>query len=114
MCNKPRRSSSIILLNSIGSHVAADVQSSADWPRSVLCQTHKVVMEVQDETLGEMVPVSPKLFTALQTARAGRSFAALIYKQGTTRLCSASPTGLTAIRGRGVHLGKQQAGALLY
>ena len=69
---------------------------------------------MQDEMLGEMVPVSPRPFTALQTAMAGGSFAALESKQVTRWLCSSSPIELTAIRGQGVQLGKQQAGALFY
>ena len=32
-------------------HVAVSVQSSAGWQADVLCHTHKVVMEVQDEIL---------------------------------------------------------------
>ena len=60
-----------VSLCSIGSHVAASVQKIAGWQADVLHPTHKLVMEVQDEMLEEMVPVSPLPFTALQAAVAG-------------------------------------------
>ena len=101
MCNKPRSPSSIILPNSIGGHVAASIQSSAGWQADVHYHTHNVVMEVQDEMLEEMVPVSPRPFTALQTAMAGTLLAALEDEQRARLLCSSTPTQLTAIRGRG-------------
>ena len=59
----------------------------AGWV-SMLRHTYKVVMEVQDEMLGETVPVSPELLTALQTAMAETCLAALVDKQCTTWLCS--------------------------
>ena len=102
------------MLSNFGSCVAAGVQSSADWQADVLGHTHKFVMEVQNVTLEEMVPVSPRPFTALQTAVAGRLFAALADICCARWLCILIPTELTAIRGRGDQLGKQQAGAPLY
>ena len=108
------RPGSIVLLSSSGSHVAASIQSSAGWLGSVLCQTYKVVMEVQDEMLGEMVPVSPRPFTALQAAMAGSCVPGLVDEQYTTWLCSSLPNRLTGVRGQGVLLRKQQARACLH
>ena len=54
-------------LAAMGQQASRTVQVSAG-SECVLCHTHKLVMEVQDETLEEMVPVSPLPCTSLQTA----------------------------------------------
>ena len=59
-------------------------------------------MKVQNETLEEMVPVSPRPFAALQTATAGTLSAALEDVQCISWLCSS--TKLTASRGQAVQL----------
>ena len=76
------------MLNDIASDGAAVIQNCADWQAGLLCQTHKVVMEVQDEMLGEMVPVSPRPFTALQAAEAGRSLYMPTMRQTALQLMS--------------------------
>ena len=103
----------VVLLPGSGNFVAATVQSSAGWQADVLYHTHKVVKEVQDEIFEEMVPVSPRPFTALQTTVAGILSAAQEDKRCTGWLFSSSPKELTAIRGRRP-LHKQQAGALFH